>query len=797
MMSSPMERESSVFFTPLKNVHFFKPTSARQSPFVDAESTFASPQKSGRGILQTNQGTSPSRLLTGRGGLRSPERRDIEKSARKRLIQNSDFYRRLLDAGTSDNEDDDDNRRFAESILKISRGDSTRAYASDIDLEQDLTEDQPRQKRKHTRRKVKAASLTRESDGSSIKIFGDIPENAHDSLNNQSRYKAGPFPGDNNSVKRKRGRPRKDVQKQHQGASIANLSKTDQSSNLIGIISPAITQMKLSGDEQDTSLLSGADQIQRLKRGRPHKHKRYVENSDDSLDNSSGNNSEDNIPKRKPGRPSKHEGVTGTIKSIFDEDAFDFERPQEKAVKVETGGASHGKQSSQVSLFESALLSAPIISGIPDGEKDIMPPDPKTGFVSLPVPELTEDGELTQEYLLKYFDGKQLASANGRFLDERSFFLEGAEGYFEQNNLKARPSVNSLAAMAPTLDHAEFARFMELGSALCAKSSKALKDSHAALHRQLCFELSQGFNVCFHGLGSKIDCIQTFVEDYIPQWIDLLSHKPDTPTVMIVNGFNPHLKFKDTLLDLAKAIVRKNKLLRGVKIPRQISDLVSFIKKCVQMPSGASNTGTCLPRVVLAIHNLDGEMLRDDKLQDLLSELCSLPRVWLVASVDHVNSSLLWDLDKSRRYNFAWHDLTTLQPHASELAFKDMINMGRSKMFVGEKGARYVLTSLPTNSRKIYRQLLENQILGIQNTITAKANINVQRGTIKNGVELTRLYDKCMDAFLTSSEMLFRTVLGEFIEHSMCNLTKDPSGVEIVYIPFNYDEMQKLVTEDI
>lgn len=45
-------------------------------------------------------------------------------------------------------------------------------------------------------------------------------------------------------------------------------------------------------------------------------------------------------------------------------------------------------------------------------------------------------------------------------------------------------------------------------------------------------------------------------------------------------------------------------------------------------------------RLYLLIHNIDGIMLRSNKVQDLLSCLASIPNIRILASVDHINAPL-------------------------------------------------------------------------------------------------------------------------------------------------------------
>lgn len=40
------------------------------------------------------------------------------------------------------------------------------------------------------------------------------------------------------------------------------------------------------------------------------------------------------------------------------------------------------------------------------------------------------------------------------------------------------------------------------------------------------------------------------------------------------------------------------------------------------------------------IHNLDSQMLRGERSQQILAQLSSLPSIYLIASIDHINAPL-------------------------------------------------------------------------------------------------------------------------------------------------------------
>src|SRR6202021_2702502 len=80
--------------------------------------------------------------------------------------------------------------------------------------------------------------------------------------------------------------------------------------------------------------------------------------------------------------------------------------------------------------------------------------------------------------------------------------------------------------------------------------------------------------------------------------------------------------------------------------------------------------------LALLIHSLDSSSLRLPKNQHILSTLAGNKHISVVASVDHVNASLLFDSLKASRYNFLWHDCTTFVPLRTELSYEDTSFLG-------------------------------------------------------------------------------------------------------------------------
>lgn len=620
--------------------------------------------------------------------------------------------------------------------------------------------------------------------------------------------------------KRKRGRPRKeDVQKK-----LEEIDLTPRKRSRRAVVEKRENEKKQlelealfsSGEDSDDVYDdSGDEHIPKRKRpsSRPIKlpKKLRVENEDISSHGISSNGTESPFtsPKKeekrkKKGRPSKQDNVTKQVHSIFQMDDLELfqdsihsnKSSPEKSARVESSAVSLNFDNTGKSSYS----AVPVISGI---QQQIKGPEKElkriTKFEPFAVPDLDEDGNIKDpEYIRKYLSGVNVdLNGSGRLTDERAFFLEGSEGYFEQHNLRFRPSSNSLALNAPALEYEEFIPMVELGKMIYASERNHLFEFHRQMYHQWCFELSQGYSINLFGVGSKMELILDFVENYLVKWYEhTFQIEDDYPVIMVVNGYNASTKLKTVIHDIVSAIITPEmQKQNNIRMPKHVSEAFPFLMNHLKKKT-TKDSGMVKPDLVLVVQNIDGEAFRDERSQNFLSQLSALANVWFITSTDNVNASLLWDLYRLKNFNFLWHNSTTFRPYTVEMSFKDVLNMGRSKKFVGSKGARYVLTSLNANSRSLYRVLLQMQLQKMLESTSSKAGQSGIRGNAKNGVEMRLVYEKCLQEYVTSNEMSFRSILGEYVEHKMCTLTKNSGGTEIVFVPFSSEEMKKILKDE-
>lgn len=724
-----------------------------------------SPSK--RGVIKLESDVVSSKLLSplrtpkGRAGLPSPQKRssaELEGSARKRAVRTRASSKLLSDFDNEIEFEDPlelQDQRIADAIIghrsqkEAASQTSSKPYGSDIELEEDLTE-----------------------------------------------------------VKRpRRGRPRKS----QQNGTTSRQKKMDTS---LGKISTK--QEKEVGNAEEESDLDDQEFTPTKRRKRRSaikslsKEKELLSEGEEFYTPRSyeGTSKLASPTPRKVGRPSNKDKLAGKVKSIFQvDDEFFFAEnrssPKERSSSEKDSSKIKGDNLSSAleDLADTTALTIPVISGSPEVNSSA-PADAlnKYKFTPMPIPHVNEEDEIQdKDFLERFFPNTNLDSKKkDAFVDERAFFLEGSEGYFEQHMGRPKASNNSLSQLAPPLGYEEFIPYSHLSGYVLHKEKNELGKLHQSLYHQWCFELAYGFSLNFYGIGSKIKVILDFIENYFISWYEEKMQIEDKfPEILIVNGYNSAVKFKRVLHDIVSVFIPPEKAKQeNINFPKHVSETVPFLVNFLEQKR-TSNEDVIRPQLILVIHNIDGESFRSDKVQSLLSRLCSVPEIWLISSTDNINVSLLWDLSKLNNYNFVWHDLSTYEPYFVELSFKDVLNTGKSKKFVGVKGAQHVLNSLTSNAKMIYKILLAKQLDILKNMPTTKSGgAGSLKGSPKSAVDFKDLYKTCLEEFVTSNEVTFRTMLREFIEHKMCILTRNEFGVESVYISFTFEEMQSLYSEE-
>ncbi|KAG9236627.1 origin recognition complex subunit 2-domain-containing protein, partial [Amylocarpus encephaloides] len=369
------------------------------------------------------------------------------------------------------------------------------------------------------------------------------------------------------------------------------------------------------------------------------------------------------------------------------------------------------------------------------------------------------------------------------------------EKYFFQNRGgRVKTSDNTLASLA-LLDHEEYFSLRRAFNNPHTSEIKALQELHSRSFNQWLFELSQDFNICAYGWGSKRSLLLRFADH-----IYKLQSDEHEPKIVIINGYAHNLTIRDVLNTIAGAISSP-----GQKMGAQPAEMVENVIGLLEEDTSR--------KITLIVHSIDRVPLRRAPTQAILSRLAAHPQIHLIASADHPSFPLLWDSSLRSTYNFLFHDCTTFEQYTVENDVVEEVHelLGRSGRRVGGKeGVIFVLKSLPENAKNLFRVLIGEQLISMDGN-NGRFNEDDDDGDDENddndqqnsgltkrevGVEYRVLYQKAVEEFICSNEMNFRTLLKEFHDHQIIKSRKNALGTEILSIPFRKEELETML-EDI
>ncbi|KYO33614.1 origin recognition complex subunit 2 [Alligator mississippiensis] len=273
---------------------------------------------------------------------------------------------------------------------------------------------------------------------------------------------------------------------------------------------------------------------------------------------------------------------------------------------------------------------------------------------------------------------------------------------------------------------------------------KELSQQYESLFSKWMLHLHLGFNILLYGLGSKRDLLEKFRTSLLQDSVHL-----------VVNGFFPSITVKSVLSSITEEV------LDHVGTFRSPLDQLDFIMKKFKEDSSLE--------LYLLIHNLDSQMLRGDKSQQILAQLSSLPSVYLIASIDHINAPLMWDQAKQSLYNWLWYETTTYSPYLEETSYENSLLVQQSGS-LALSSLTHVLRSLTPNARGIFRLLAQYQLENQDNPSYP-------------GLSFQDFYQQCREAFLVNSDLTLRAQLTEFRDHKLIRTKRGVDGVEYLLIP--------------
>ncbi|NXN92485.1 ORC2 protein, partial [Rhinopomastus cyanomelas] len=277
-----------------------------------------------------------------------------------------------------------------------------------------------------------------------------------------------------------------------------------------------------------------------------------------------------------------------------------------------------------------------------------------------------------------------------------------------------------------------------------AAEIKELNQLHENLFSKWMLQLHLGFNIVLYGLGSKHGLLEKFRTSMLQESVHL-----------VVNGYFPSITVRSILNSITEEVLDHIGTFRS-----PLDQLEFIIKRFNEDPS--------LELYVL-IHNLDSQMLRGERSQQILAQLSSLPNIYYIASVDHINAPLMWDQAKLSLYNWLWYETTTFCPYVEETSYENSFLVQQSGS-LALSSLTHVLRSLTLNARGIFKLLAQYQLENKDNPSYP-------------GLSFQDFYQRCREAFLVNSDLTLRAQLTEFRDHKLIRTKRGADGVEYLLIP--------------
>ncbi|NWH53527.1 ORC2 protein, partial [Fregata magnificens] len=277
-----------------------------------------------------------------------------------------------------------------------------------------------------------------------------------------------------------------------------------------------------------------------------------------------------------------------------------------------------------------------------------------------------------------------------------------------------------------------------------AAEIKELNQQYESLFSKWMLQLHLGFNIVLYGLGSKRDLLEKFRTSALQDSVHL-----------VVNGYFPSITVRSILNSITEEV------LDHIGTFRSPLDQLEFIIKRFKEDSSLE--------LYVLIHNLDSQMLRGERSQQILAQLSSLPSIYLIASIDHINAPLTHVLLLMCKIDLVmyvwWEQLEALIGTVAVLN-QNLQQSGSLAL----SSLTHVLRSLTLNARGIFRLLAQYQLENKDNPSYP-------------GLSFQDFYQQCREAFLVNSDLTLRAQLTEFRDHKLIRTKRGADGVEYLLIP--------------
>lgn len=366
--------------------------------------------------------------------------------------------------------------------------------------------------------------------------------------------------------------------------------------------------------------------------------------------------------------------------------------------------------------------------------------------------------------------------------------------YFAHATGKLYKSDNLISSLIEPLTQGEFDSIKARMEAKSEDPSlRRLASSHFAFFPHYWLELHAGYNLLFHGYGSKRSVLTEFAKEFCAS----------NGHVLVINGYKKGGGFKTILAGLNQIPGYSDSTVASAGWEDQIARAYEFFRN------------TRHPRLYIIVHNIESQGLRDNKSRSLLSTLALHPRIHIVASADHIDTAALWssgeisarkhpttaagaDIPVSRGYSWLFHDLTTFQPYVEEMKSRDITSLpsqgqplpgaSMTHQALTEPAMVHVLASVTEKAKRLFQLLATRQIAAIEEG--GERQVVGVSGLEMYGMQYDLLFNEARKGFIATSDVALRALLGEFMDHGMIKIGGQP---ETLWIPATKEIIRRVL----
>jgi len=297
---------------------------------------------------------------------------------------------------------------------------------------------------------------------------------------------------------------------------------------------------------------------------------------------------------------------------------------------------------------------------------------------------------------------------------------------------------------------------------LHGKEKEELFRKHVNKFPKWRWEMQNGFSILLQGFGSKRHLLDLFShwsqleENHI--WPPATENnigprKNHSIFTCICRGYMVEIDINDII----RAIMKDWLCWSEIKIRRERARYRSSLEELCQ---SIIRTRAKQP-LLLILHNIDGMNLRQH--QRILGILASCENIYFIASCDHINTEIMWDMRDLDRFDFIYHDCTTYIPHIIETnGFTNPPLIPQSmSISTSSRGIGYILKSLTPNHVLVLKEMTKQQLLN------------------NHGILFHQLLEYCLENFWVSNENTLKHYLREFMDHNLISKKKNiKDGIE-------------------